>query len=130
MPSFQTIICAILAISAPLAAASPLPEPELEARQSLSAIRFWVNSDYSGAWADLSISSVGKCEQLPTAVKDRVSSFKLGLYNCRFYEHDNCQGANQWFDSDHTNLRIGGTWGYTGSQNDELSSAMCWLKTA
>lgn len=65
MPSFQTIICAILAISAPLAAASPLPEPELETRQSLSAIRFWVNKDYSGAWADLSIANIGKCGEWP-----------------------------------------------------------------
>lgn len=51
------------------------------------------------------------------------------LSNAKFNaRHDNCQGANQWFDHDNSNLRIGGDWGYTGSQNDELSSAMCWLK--
>lgn len=59
-----------------------------------------------------------------------MGEFQVFFVSDDSIRHDNCQGANQWFDSDHTNLKIGGTWGYTGSQNDELSSAMCWLKTA
>ncbi|KAL1631088.1 hypothetical protein SLS56_004614 [Neofusicoccum ribis] len=126
MYSKTLVFSAVMALVLP-SFASPVavPEAKLEARQNREAIRLWTDKDFSGDWADLSITAYDECLALPSSVKDSVSSFKLGVWSCRFFEHDNCQGANQWFDSDVANLRVGGEWGYTGGQNDEISSAIC-----
>ncbi|KKY18774.1 putative beta gamma crystallin [Diplodia seriata] len=126
MYSKTIVLSAVMALILPgLASPMAVPEGQLEARQSREAIRLWSEKDFNGVWADLSIEAYDKCLALPTSMKDNVSSFKLGVFNCRFYKDDNCQGPNQWFDSDNANLRVGGDWGYTGSQNDEISSARC-----
>lgn len=74
----------------------------------------------------MGVDEVNVCQNLPTSVKDSVSSFKIGVYKCRFFEHDGCTGKSQWFDEDWHNMRArGGNYGYKGDQNDEVSSAIC-----
>ncbi|EKG20785.1 Beta/gamma crystallin [Macrophomina phaseolina MS6] len=115
---------AVIALALP-GSASPV---QLEARQGRDSIRLFSSKDYSGEWADVAITDYDKCIALPSSMKDNISSFKLGRFNCRFFEHDNCGGRNYWFTEDIANLRAPSGSGYDGSQNDELSSAICVYK--
>ncbi|KAK7727090.1 hypothetical protein SLS57_003124 [Botryosphaeria dothidea] len=110
--------------------ASPvaIPNGQLEARQGRDSIRLFSSKDWTGEWADVAITAYDQCIALPSSMKDSISSFKLGRFNCRFFEHDNCAGKNQWFTEDISNLRAEAGSGYNGGQNDEFSSAICVYK--
>ncbi|EOD52795.1 Beta/gamma crystallin [Neofusicoccum parvum] len=120
---------AIMALfSTSMASPIAVPEEQLEARQAPGAIRLWSDQQWSGRWADLSITAYDSCLAIPSAMKDNVSSFRLGEFNCRFFEHDNCAGRNSWFNTDIANLRAPSGNGYDGRQNDEFSSVICVYK--
>ncbi|PPJ51302.1 hypothetical protein CBER1_07888 [Cercospora berteroae] len=102
MFSITTIITALLAAGAPLVASAPVAtENKLEARQNPTVVRLFRHRNHNGNdYSDMGIEAAGQCQSLPTSIIKGVSSFKLGVWKCRFFEGANCSGHSQWFDSD------------------------------